>query len=424
MGSAVATLGDVDKDGVDDYAVGSSRWSDRGRVIVFSGATGATLLEILGIEYADDGLGTSVAGLSDLDGDGYPEILIGAPYFSFPVIGAAIVYSTKDGSELRLHSGRCCYTYFGVNVAALKDVDGDGVNDYAVHAQEDTSTARNAGRVYVYSGATGAELWSVFGIGSYDDLGRSLSNGGDIDGDGYSDVICGGLGGSSGGGHFDGYSGKTGALLFRIDAIEAMEQFGSSCDMVGDADGDGVGDYLVGAISNTHDGRGYSGRATLYSGRTLRPLYTFYPGYRNAGFGYVVRGGSDFNRDGIDDFVISGPYVGLYPGPIGGRVSIFAGNDLYLQADKADAVPGDSVTFDTRGGVPGSFAELVLVDISGTPMFEPLDFGFLDVNGELSSTLGVPDEATGLDFTFISYAVKLTHKPKWNDSSTVVVAVQ
>ncbi len=192
--------------------------------------------------------------------------------------------------------------------------------------------------------------------------------------------------------------------------------------MVGDVNGDGINDYLAGAIANKHDGNN-AGRAILFSGNTLRPVYTFYPGYSGGGFGWRVRGGFDFNHDGINDFVISAPYSRSYP-PKGGRVSIFAGNDLYLQVDDDNPLPGAAVTFDTRGGDPGAFAELVLIDINGTPMFEPLILDFLDANGELSTTLGVPDDVGGMDFTLISYARKTTHKPRWNDSSPVVISVQ
>ncbi len=417
----LTALQDVDGDGIQDFALGGPAFEDpnlgpsTGRVRVFSARTGAQLLEVRG-ELPDISFGQSIAGLPDLDGDGYPELLASAPGYSSGA-GYVKVVSTKDGAILRQHFGALPFGRFGNIVAAIGDVDQDGVSDYAVHAR----FASQRGRVSVYSAATGVLLWKVTGSYTSDFLGISISDGGDIDGDGCADVICGGQAGSSNGGHLDAYSGKTGALLFRIDAWSALEQFGWSCDMVGDANGDGVGDYLVGAIGNKHDGH-MAGRATLYSGKSLRPIYTFYPGYSNALLGGTVRGGVDFNRDGINDFVVAA--VGNGWPAIGGRVSIFAGNDLYLQADDTNPLPGDFITFDTRGGSAGAFAELVLVDMNGTSVFAPVDFGFLDVNGEFSSTLCVPDDASGLDFTLISYAVKLTHKPKWNDSSAVVISVQ
>ncbi len=351
-------------------------------------------------------------------------MLVGAPGYSGGR-GEAFVLSTKDGSTLRIYSGEGSFNHFGENVAVLGDVDGDGIGDYAIHAQLDLSHDGNKGRVYVYSGATGAELWTVTGVIKYDLLGISMSDGGDIDGDGCADVLCGGNStptANDGRGHFDGYSGKSGALLFRIEGTEPGELFGWSCDMVGDANDDGVGDYLVGAPFNSHVGVN-AGRATLYSGKTLRSIYTFYPGYDYGAFGWTVRGGADFNGNGINDFVIAAPAT-RFKKPVGGRVGVYAGNDLYLQPDIKDPSPGEFVTFDIRGGDPGSFAELVLVDISGTPMFEPLVLDILDVNGELSSTLCVPDEAAGLDFTFIAYARKNDRKPRWVDSGTPVISVQ
>ncbi len=426
LGNTVTALGDVDLDGVDDLMLGAPSYddpslgSDSGRVFVISARTGAQLLEVRG---NDPGIafGNAIAGLPDYDGDGYPEMLVAACGYS-SARGEVYVLSTKDGSTLRRYEGAADGFRYGSNVAALGDVDADGVSDYAIQAWLNFFGGGQKGRVYVYSGATGALLWKVTGIANSDRLGTSIADGGDIDGDGHADVLCGGEIGLSTNGHLDAYSGTTGALLLRIEGDQVGERFGYSCDMVGDANGDGVGDYLAGAIANKHDGNN-AGRATLFSGKTLRPIYTFYPGYNGAGFGWKVRGGFDFNHDGINDFVISAPYSRNYP-PKGGRVSIFAGNDLYLQADESNPLPGDFVTFDTRGGAPGSFAELVLVDINGTLMFAPLDYGFLDANGELASTLCVPDDASGLEFTLISYAVKLTHRPKWNDSSPVVISVQ
>ncbi len=426
LGWSVAALGDVDQDGVGDIAVGAPwywdpvKGKDTGRAFVISTETGATLLELNGeIQYNE--FGKQLAGISDLDGDGYPELLVGAPGHGPGGEGAVYVISTRDGSTLRVHYGVDSQDYLGMSVAALGDVDGDGVKDYAAAAERYIDTRR--GRLYVYSGQTGAELWTADGIWDYDTFGIAIADGGDIDGDGAADVLCSGDGADyTDYGHLDGYSGPTGTRLFRINTDVGSDQFARSFAPVGDANGDGVGDYLIGAPLDGHKGTN-AGRAVLYSGKTLRSLYKFYPGYKNGRFGSAVHGISDVNGDGIDDFVISAPWARA-ASPQGGRVLVFAGNDLYLQPDIKDPSPGDFVTFDIRGGEPGAFAELVLIDISGTPMFEPLVLDFLDVNGELSSTLCVPDAAAGLDFTFIAYARKNDRKPRWVDSSKPVISVQ
>jgi hypothetical protein len=424
LAASLTALEDVDRDGLGDYALAAPSFEDptlgpgSGRVLVISAKTGAILFEVRGDQ---PGLqfGYSIAGLPDLDADGYPELLIAAPGY-FPTGGEVFVLSTKDGSTLRTHYGEESADFFGRQVACVGDVDADGVLDYAIHNNLGLN-ANNKGRVHVYSGATGIELWQVSGTVNFDYLGESIADGGDIDGDGYADVLCGGVVGPTGCGHFDAYSGNSGTRIFTIDGVASTEIFGWSCCMVGDANDDGVNDYLVGAIQNNHDGNS-AGCARLISGKTLRRLYTFFPGYKSRFFGYCVRGGIDFNKDGLGDFVISNS-SGITEAT-GGRVSIFAGNDLYLQASKLAPIPGDLETFDIRGAAPDSFAILFLTDINGTPFFEPIVVGFLDQNGELSDTLDVPTEAAGLTVTFQAFSTRRLKAPHWVDSSPVVIDVQ
>ncbi len=218
LGTTVTALGDVDLDGVDDHILGAlsyddpSLGSDSGRVFVISARTGAQLLEVRG-NNPGIAFGNAIAGLPDYDGDGYPEMLVAAYGYS-SAQGEVYVLSTKDGSTLRRYEGIADGFQYGSNVAALGDVDADGVRDYAVQARLPILGLEEKGRVYVYSGATGALLWKVTGIAKYDRLGTSIAEGGDIDGDGHADVLCGGEQSSTGvdaRGHFDGYSGATGA---------------------------------------------------------------------------------------------------------------------------------------------------------------------------------------------------------------------
>jgi hypothetical protein len=433
FGASVAVIGDVDGDGIEDFAAASSGFDTRGgptggnnagRVQVFSTRTGSVIYEVLGDQ---DFLvfGTALARLADLDGDGFAEMLVSAPGYAALGVnqGKAVVLSTKDGSIFRVHVGEAVNDFFGAPIAALGDVDGDGVNDYAIAARRAASDA-DKGRVYVYSGATGSELWRADGSQASDFFGLCISDGGDIDQDGIPDLLCSGaLGGVLGtAGRVEARSGKDGALLFTLAGIQAQEQFGNSTALAGDVNDDGFGDYLIGAPANKHDGN-FAGRAVLISGATQRPLFHFYPGYAHGKLGNFLRLGSDFDGDGWRDFVISAPERQLIKDPKGGRVTIFAANDLYLQFDPAVADVDDTVTMDVRGGAPGAFSIVFLTDIDGTSFFEPLVIGILDANGEMTEDFVVPSEAAGLDITFQAFATRRPKSPHFIDSSPFVVRV-
>jgi hypothetical protein len=430
LGLAVELIGDVDLDGVEDFAIGSPNYDAItgnfvGRVQVVSATTGIPIYQVVG-NVDGIALGSGIARLSDLDGDGYREMLVSAPAYSG--LGAAqgevFVLSTKDASSLRLHQGEAPQHRFGASIGALGDVDGDGIDDYAIGAHLSLMNDGEVGRFYVYSGATGAELWRVTGKDNFDKLGRCLADGGDIDHDGFADLLASGRAGLLNGGHLDAYSGASGSLLFQIDGVEAAEGFGEGPVMVGDVNDDSYGDYLVGAPFSTRMGN-YAGRAELISGATLRTLYNFYPGppgYKGGTFGSVIRSGADFNGDGLNDFIISAPST-RFTYPRGGRVSIFAANDLYLQAAPRVADVNDAVTMDVRGGAPGAFSIVFLTDISGTPFFDPVMVDFLDANGEMTQDFLIPVEAAGLDFTFQAYATRRPKSPHFIDSSPFTVSI-
>jgi hypothetical protein len=279
------------------------------------------------------------------------------------------------------------------------------------------------GKVYVYSGTAGSEIQSWIGMKVRDELGFSLAGAEDLDGDGSSVVLCGGLNGPSGLSHVAAYSALRGELLFELDYSKSTkahkDTFGASCSMAGDVNGDGFEEILVGAPNDRHDG--YSaGRVDLFCGRTFRPLYHFYPGKNYSQLGQVVKGWRDWNGDGIPDFAAGSPAHASRRG----RITLYAGNDLYLQAEPTDPLPGEVVTIDIRGGEPGALAAMVITDVNGTPGFTPIVIDLLDANGELLMTGCAPDDGSGLSVTLIGYAQKLSGKPRLIDTSHETITVQ
>ena len=172
FGVSVDTLGDVTGDGVSEVAVASF-----GRVYVLSGADGSTV-------YDFPALFGLVARAGDMDGDGSPDLLLrsttgGAGGFVVVQVrsGADGVVLVQVDDEPNAHA-----------VAALTDVDGDGSRDLVIGTPSaDTGPTLNAGRVAVYSGADGSLLYALYGAWQDGFAGYTVADLGDVDGDGYGD---------------------------------------------------------------------------------------------------------------------------------------------------------------------------------------------------------------------------------------------
>ena len=209
-----------------------------------------------------DFFGASVVGLGDLDGDGFPECLVGAPEDSKSgdSAGSAWVFSGKEGELLhRLEAGsrkRC----FGHSVCRLDDVNGDGVTDFAAGTW--ASGPPEAGYARVFSGKDGARLLQLTGGRAAPRFGRSVRPAGDVNGDGVPDLSVGyGTGGPKSG--LQVHSGADGRLLHRLaNTVRGLQQYGPGAGFgVGDVDGDDCDELLVLASSEaSHCGYVYSVR--------------------------------------------------------------------------------------------------------------------------------------------------------------------
>src|SRR6266849_3684196 len=154
FGAAVANAGDVDNDGVSDILIVAPGGS---RAFVFSGATGALIRTITSpVAEKLPSFGFAVAGGQDLNGDGIPDFVIGAPLQS-GLRGAAYVFNGANGTLLRtLRAAPQVFAKFGASVALIPDVTGDGRPDVMVGAPDHTVNGLlNAGETFIFRGNNG-----------------------------------------------------------------------------------------------------------------------------------------------------------------------------------------------------------------------------------------------------------------------------
>jgi len=307
-GAALAATADVDGDGAADLAEGApgdpGTPGSLGRVRLRSGRTGSVLwTRIAGAP--QDAFGRAVAALGDLNQDGVGELAAGAPLGGGgSLLGFLRVLDGATSAPIREHAGAAAVDLLGAAVASLGDLDGDGVSEYAAGAPQGVEGASvGAGYVAVYSGSTGAPIRVHAGSSVGDLFGWTVACVGDLDLDGIPETAAGAPGSGAGKVHI--YRGSTGAWLRTLVGGSNGDFFGGALAAIGDADGDGLPELLIGADDDDAAGN-ESGSARLCSGSSGTVLFEIL-GTPGSELGRAVSAAGDFDSDGYADFALGAP---------------------------------------------------------------------------------------------------------------------
>jgi hypothetical protein len=325
LGSAFAAVGDLNGDGTPDIAVAdrSARiqsFASSGAVHILSGADGTLLRTYLGSPASSQSFGSSLAVL-DADGDGIPDLAVGSPGQAGPSgfgAGAVRVYSGADGSLISQIIGPA-QSQLGASLANAGDQNGDGTEDlYAGAPMGDSSR----GAVLVISGKDGSVIRTLLTDASTSAFGLTLVALDDMDGDGRADLAVGAPGfriGSNQVGRVLLIRSSDGTVASQIAGSGNFTRLGQSLAKTGDADGDGRADFLIGSYSG--------GTALLASGANLSILGDFSVPTLPAFRALTVGGALDFDGDGVGDMLLGSNALGVVNGLTVGGMRIVSGAD-------------------------------------------------------------------------------------------------
>ena len=438
FGWGVAGMGDLDGDGTPEIAAGA--YADDTLYIMSVNADG-TVRATAEIDSGDAGLpapgegnrfGSSVAGIGDLDGDGTPDVAVGAPgrFAAGAAAGtgtAYVLFMDPDGSVNRTATidsmtpngpSLAVNDRFGSSVAGIGDLDGDGVPDLAVGAVGHVIADAGTGDLYIlFMNPDGtvkrtAEVNAQTPNGPTslregDHFGWSVTEAGDMDGDGTPEIAVGAIG------HPVGGSADVGILyLFFMNpdgtvkrtatigagtpngpsSLEAGDRFGSSVANVGDLDGDGTADLAAATTGHVVGGTGggdlhvmfMNGDGTVKRTAEINALTPNGPSSLEAGdrFGSSVANVGDLDGDGTADLAVSAPGGPVGPTPTSGTV--------YAVLMNADGTVKGTATI--NGDTPNGPSSVAVGDRFGRAV---ASVGDIDGDGTPEIAVGAPASGSG-----------------------------
>lgn len=397
FGKAITARGDFNGDGFADIAIGAPETTlataTRAGVVTIHygplrGAAGSIRRESLRHQAADTEFGHALASL-DFDNDGFDDLVVGAPGWSDGQLkyGAAFIFKgTSQGistaaTGLLIKSDRAA-ARFGHSLAYAGDLNDDGFGDLIVGAPGYHDVNAEEGAAFVYLGRAAGQAitadWLATGKQPLGHFGWKVAGARDLNGDGREEIVVAapdfnaGLGAvftwrggdpgpvTQGGATGLGPSGTTDGAHHRSDGPHPDSGYGYDVELIGDVNGDGRSEILVGIPFLVSGGVRVGGVSLQYAG--VFPHLMAGDQFEGK-FGAVVAAGGDINHDGFADFAVAAPYFDVTDTGNDGRVYVWFSR------------PGQQFAYSLQN------ADLVLNGAAGSPIGITLE-GATDVDGD------------------------------------------
>ncbi len=350
FGWIARNVGDVNGDDINDMVTSAPTndegGNNAGKIYVYSGSDGKLIWSVIG-EAENGQLGMGIEYGGDINNDGIPDVVAGAPFAS-----TAFAYSGKDGSLIHSFKGDEAGG-LGIHLSGVDDVNGDGHSDILVgepfqifNAPFSGDSVIHPGKAHLYSGKDGKELMVWEGEDTDDAFGTAVA--GRVM-NGKTNLMVGAPNaGPENGGRTYVFRGMNNEPDFVLEADSEGSRFGGMfMSVLGDVNSDGYPDLYSSDWSNGGGGQG-RGRAYVYSGKDGNNLYTWSGDTDGEGFGIGVSDCGDVNKDGYADVAV-GSWQFSEAAPGGGKVRLHSGKDGSLIRAWTCKTMGDTFGFDTTG---------------------------------------------------------------------------
>ncbi len=323
---ALASAGDIDGDGFSDLIVAAENNADRHDYVYLlrggaSGLATTAAWTIADPHVMNEGFGASIAFAGDVDADGYADIVVG----SWTGAGHAWIFRGSPSGPIAASAvqltiaGAASNTHFGASVAGGFDLDGDGRHEVLVGAPGESM----GGNAYVID-AAGVRVATLSAGSSQGQYGASVANGGDVDGNGYADAVVGAPGVGGGQGFVLVYSARAADFSSTVAATSGFGSLGLVVAGAGDVNGDGYDDVIAGApYDNSSDGKLVVMRGSATGAMTTSDITgVTYDSFGRTNWATGIAGVGDTNGDGLADIAVGTPNEYAFRGV----VDVFRGN--------------------------------------------------------------------------------------------------